>query len=51
METQQRQFAAVGAALIGIKPADEIEGMLAKLVGIRHYEVSRGGRQNARNPG
>jgi len=51
METQQRQFAAVGAALIGIKPADEIEGMLAKLVGIRHYEVSRGGHQNARNPG
>src|SRR3954470_1086648 len=28
-ETQQRQFAAAGAALIGIKPADEIEGMLA----------------------
>src|SRR4051812_14545768 len=28
-EAQQRQFAAVGAALIGIKPVDEIEGMLA----------------------
>ena len=28
-ETRQRQFAAAGAALIGIKPADEIEGMLA----------------------
>ena len=28
-EARQRQFAAAGAALIGIKPADEIEGMLA----------------------
>ena len=28
-DVQQRQFAAAGAALIGIKPADEIEGMLA----------------------
>jgi hypothetical protein len=28
-EAQQRQFAAAGAALIGIKPADEVEGMLA----------------------
>src|SRR4051812_6616124 len=28
-EAQQRQFAAAGAALIGIKPADETEGMLA----------------------
>ena len=28
-EAKQRQFAAGGAALIGIKPADRIEGMLA----------------------
>jgi hypothetical protein len=28
-EARQRQFAAAGAALFGIKPADEIEGMLA----------------------
>ena len=28
-EARQKQYAAAGAALIGIKPADEIEGMLA----------------------
>jgi hypothetical protein len=28
-KTQQRQYGAVGAAMIGIKPTDEIEGMLA----------------------
>lgn len=35
-EAQQRQFAAVGAALFGIKPANEIEGMLAAQIVATH---------------
>jgi hypothetical protein len=35
-ETQQRQYGAAGAALIGLKPADEIEGMLAAQIVATH---------------
>src|SRR4051812_22534514 len=35
-EARQRQLAGAGAALIGIKPADEIEGMLAAQMVVTH---------------